>query len=296
MPLLHLLQENLERSTGRNSFALRRETMMISQSAPLFREKKLDPSGMPRQMGPSPSRRFTSYVLPTPVEAKSLGSRKADAEVSQQKQASHNLWHSSPLNQNNYEKLVANEKFSGPIILDAKQVLKVKNYNTKSSRLPPSLSDGFSSTQFDPNVAFDTRKVKRHSYSNPMTGKPWPKNPNLSSSGHITSAEYPLLFSRSILRTPQPPPPPPLSMSKLSSHFSPTFLSSPIINELHELPPPPAHLASKRLSNRMAHTGPLISKVRELPDANMPAMSSVTSTLTILPQTISRSYSIPSGG
>ncbi|KAL2547239.1 Uncharacterized protein Fot_16472 [Forsythia ovata] len=286
-------KENLERTTGQNSFALRKEAMMISQSAPLFREKKLDPAGRLSQMLPSPSRRFTSYVLPTPVEAKSLGSGKADAEVSQHKQVSHNMWHSSPLDQNKYEKQVANEKSSGPIILDAQQVLKESNNNTKSIRLPPSLTDGISSKQFDPNVAFDTRKVKRQAFSGPITGKPWPKNPNLSVSGHLISSEYPLPFSGSILRTPLPQP---MSMPKLSSHVSPTFLSSPIISELHELPRPPAHLASKRLSNHIAHSGPLVSKGRELPAANITAMSAATSTLPMPPQTISRSYSIPSGG
>ncbi|CAA3023975.1 uncharacterized protein At2g33490-like [Olea europaea subsp. europaea] len=279
-------KENLER-TGRNSFGFHRETKLTSQSAPIFREKKLDPAGMPRQMLPSPSRRFTSYVLPTPVEAKSLGSGKADFEDPQHKQVNNNLWYSSPLDQKKYEKVVANEKSSDSVLLDAQQVLTESNNNTKSSRLPPPLLDGFSSKQFDPNVAFDTRKVKRQAFSGPITGKPWPKNPNLSASGHIISSEYPLPFSGSILRAPLPQP---TSMPKLSSRVLPTFMSSPIISELHELPLPPAHLASKRLSNRIAHSGPLVSEGCELPTTSI-----AKSTLPMPSQTISRSYSIPSG-
>ncbi|CAI9756379.1 unnamed protein product [Fraxinus pennsylvanica] len=286
-------KENLERSTGQNSFGFLRETMIISQSAPIFREKKLDPAGRSRQMLPSPSHRFTSYVLPTPVEAKSLGSGKADFEDPKHKQVSHNLWHSSPLDQNKHERVVENEKSSGSILLDAQQVLTESNNNTKSSRLPPSLLDGFSSKQFDPNVAFDTRKVKRQAFSGPITGKPWPKNPNLSASGHIISSEYPLPFSGSILRTPLPQP---MSMPKLLSRVSPTFMSSPIISELHELPRPPAHLPSNRLSNHIAHSGPLVSKGHELPTASISATSVAKSTLPMPPQTIYHSYSISSGG
>ncbi|KAL2484417.1 Uncharacterized protein Adt_29173 [Abeliophyllum distichum] len=285
---LDAAKENLERNPSRNSVSFRREFKTISKSAPLLPEKKLDPAGRLSQMRPSPSHKFTSYVLPLPVETKDPGSRKSDAEAPQTRQASVNLWHSSPLVYSKYEKLVGNEKLSGPMILDSQSVLKESNINTRGSQLPPPLSDGRSSKLFDPSFASDTKKVKRQAFSGPLTGQPWP---NFSSSGPIMSSGYPA-FSGSLLHTPLPRP---TSTSKLSSCISPTFVSSPKISELHELPRPPAHLASKRPSNRIAHSGPLVSKGNELSVSNI-SMMSIEKSTPPMPQTISRSYSIPSGG
>ncbi|KAL3835735.1 hypothetical protein ACJIZ3_010471 [Penstemon smallii] len=274
-------------SPGRNSFSFRREIRAISKSAPLFPEKKLDST----QMRPSPSRKFTSYVLPTPDETKSPV-RKSDNEAPQTRQAAGNLWHSSPLDLNKYEKLQANEKFSGPIILDSKSVLKESNNNTKPTQLPPPLSQGLSFKQYDPSVASHAKKVKRQAFSGPLTGKPWPNNPGFSASGPIVSSGYPPPFSGSLLRTPLPRP---TSAPKLSARLSPTYVSSPKISELHELPRPPPHLASRRPSNRSTHSGPLMSKSNEMTAARVSA-STVASTLPTPPQVLPRSFSIPAGG
>ncbi|XP_022887677.1 uncharacterized protein At2g33490-like [Olea europaea var. sylvestris] len=285
------MEENLERNPGQNSFSFRREFKTISKSAPLLPEKKFDPAGRLSQLRPSPSHKFASYVLPTPVEIKDPGTRKSDAEAPQPRQARVNLWHSSPLVHNKYEKLVANEKLSGPMILDSESVLKESNINSRGSQLPPSFSDGRSSKQFDPSVASNTKKVKRQAFSGPLTGQPWPNYPNFWSSGPIMSSGYPP-FSGSLLRTPLPRP---TSTPKLSSCVSPSFVSSPKISELHELPLPPAHLTSKRPSNLVAHSGPLVSKGNELSVSNISMMSTAKSTPP-MPETISRSYSIPSEG
>ncbi|KAL2548201.1 putative protein-like [Forsythia ovata] len=74
------------------------------------------------------------------------------------------------------------------MILDSQSVLKESNINTRGSQLPPPLSDGRSSKVFDPSFAADTKKVKRHAFSGPLTGHPWP---NFSSSGPIMSFGYP---------------------------------------------------------------------------------------------------------
>ncbi|KAL3820319.1 hypothetical protein ACJIZ3_006224 [Penstemon smallii] len=244
-------------SPGRNSFSFRREIRAMSKSAPLFPEKNLDST----QMRPSPSCKFTSYVLPTPDETKSPV-RKSDNEAPQTRQAAGNLWHSSPLDLNKYEKLQANEKFSGPIILD-----------TKSTQLPPPLSQGLSFKQYDTSVASHAKKVKRQAFSGPLTGKPIPST------------------ILSLLWTPLPRP---TSAPKLSARLSPTYVSSPKISELHELPRPPPHLASRRPSNRSNHSGPLMSKSNEMTDARVSA-STVASTLPTPPQVLPRSFSIPAG-
>ncbi|KAG8365828.1 hypothetical protein BUALT_Bualt17G0012500 [Buddleja alternifolia] len=278
-------KENL-RSPGRNSFSFQREVRGISKSAPLFPGKKLDPAERLTKMRPSPSRKFTSYVLPTPDETKSPSSGKLYNEAPQTRQATLNLWHSSPLGQNKYEKLQANEKLSGSIILGTQSVLKESNNNTKASRLPLPLSEGHSFKQPDPSFASYAKKAKRQAFSGPLTEKPWPNNPNFSASGPIVSSAYPTPpFSGPLLRNPLPRP---KSTPKLSS---PPFVSSPKISELHELPRPPAHLTSRRPSNRSAHSGPIISKSYELSTAFAAA-----SRLPMPPQALPRSYSIPVGG
>lgn len=266
---------------------------MISKSAPLFPEKKLDSAERVKHLGSSASRKFTSYVLPTPDEAKSPVSGKLLNEVSQTRQTVFNLRHSSPLDQSKYEKLGANEKLSGPIILDMQSVLKESNNTTKATPLPPPLTEGLSLKQLDQNVASHAKKAKRQAFSGPLTGNPWPHNRNFTASGPIVSSAFPPPFSGSLLRTPLPHP---ASTPKLSSRVSPTFVSSPKISELHELPRPPAHLAARRPSNRGAHSGPLISQSHELSTACVSTTSTAASALTMTPQSLPRSYSIPAGG
>ncbi|CAA3016622.1 Hypothetical predicted protein [Olea europaea subsp. europaea] len=64
------MEVNLERNPGQISFSYGREFKTISKSAPLLPENKLNPAGRLSQLQPSPSYKFTSYVLPTPVETK----------------------------------------------------------------------------------------------------------------------------------------------------------------------------------------------------------------------------------
>ncbi|PIN23766.1 hypothetical protein CDL12_03509 [Handroanthus impetiginosus] len=244
------------------------------------------------QIGRSPSRKFASYVLPTPDETKNSYSGKLLNEFPQTRPAVPNLQHSSPLDQNKHEKVQSNEKLSGPIILDAQSVLKESN-NTKASPLPPPLSEGISFNRLDPNVASYAKKAKRQAFSGPLTGKPWPDNSNFTASGPIVSSAFPPPYSGSLLRTPLPRP---TSTPKLSSRVSPTFVSSPKISELHELPRPPAHLAAGRPSNRYAHSGPLISKTHDMSTAGVSVTSTAASTLPTPPQALPRSYSIPAGG
>ncbi|KAL6567924.1 hypothetical protein OROGR_001592 [Orobanche gracilis] len=271
-----------------NSFSFQRGVRAISKSAPLFPAKKLDSAVRITQLGPSPSRKFTSYVLPTPDETRSPGSGKLFNEAPQTKQTDLNLRHCSPLDQNMYEKLGISVKLSKPILLDTPSVLKESNNTAKPSSLPPPLSKTLSFKQLDPNLASYAKNVKRQAFSGPLTGKPWPNNPHVTAN---VSSAFLLPYSGSLLRTPLPRP---TSTPKLSSC---TFVSSPKISELHELPRPPSRTAARRPSNHGAHSGPLISKTHELSTSSiLTASVAAASALPVPPLTLSRSYSIPAGG
>ncbi|XP_073130122.1 uncharacterized protein At2g33490 isoform X2 [Henckelia pumila] len=282
----------LLQNPSRNSFSFQKEAKAISKSAPLFPAKKFDQVER-TQLRPSASRKFISYVLPTPDEAKSPASRKFDKEASQTREPTMNLRHSSPLDRNMYEKIGSREKLSGPIILDTHSVLKESNNNRKPSPLPPPLSEGLLFKQDDPSIASFAKKVKRQAFSGPLTDKPWTtSSPNFSASGPIASSRYPPLFSGSLLRTPFPRA---ASTPKLSSRNTSSFVSSPKISELHELPRPPSHLAPKRTADRITQSGPIMSKSYELSNARL-VTTSAASALPMPPLTLPRSYSIPAGG
>nr|GMD57837.1 uncharacterized protein At2g33490-like isoform X1 [Ipomoea batatas] len=284
-------KENLRRSIGGVSFAFRRENQASSKSAPLLAELKFDNTDRAMQMGSSPSYKIHSYVLPTPVEKESRVSFKPDTEAPQPRRISlskstENLWHSSPLDRNKYEKLGATDKVSEHTIFNSQSVLKESNNNSKSSRL---VSEGHSLPRLDPFSASDAKKLKRQAYSGPLTEKTWPNNPSFSTSGPMLSTGYPQRFSGSLLR-PQSSSTP--KFASLSS--SPPFMSSsPKISELHELPRPPSNLSSSPTppSNLVAHSGPLASKGPGLSPTNRTA-----STLPVPPTAFPRSYSIPTRG
>lgn len=287
----YLQLQEISRVPRQNSYSFQRGVRAVSKSAPLFPHMKFDSSDRTPQIGPSPSRKFTSYVLPTPDETKSPSSGKSFSEVPQTRQADFNLHHSSPVDPNKYEKLRATV-LSGPIILDTQSVLKESNSTPKPSLFPPKLSEAFSLNQPDPNIASYAKKAKRQAFSGPLTGKPWQNNPNFTSSGPISSSSLPPPFSGSLLRTTFPRP---TSTTKISSHGSP-IISSPKISELHELPRPPVHLASRKTSNRYGHSGPLLSKSHDLSTSRVSTSSVEASKLPIPPLGLSRSYSIPAGG
>ncbi|PSS26993.1 BAR domain protein [Actinidia chinensis var. chinensis] len=290
---------NLERNHGGDYFAIGKELKTTSQSAPLSAEKKFDPAERFRQMRPLSTRKSNSYVLPTPVEPKSPVAGP-DPVVSGTRQArlsgtALNYRHSSPLEQKRNEKILQNEKLSEPIVLSQPSVRRESNSNTTSACLPLPLTEDLSSRQHDRHTTSDNKKIKRRAFSGPLTSKEWSNKPGLSASSPIVSTVLPKLFSGPLLRTPMPPP----SSPKLSTSASPTYVSSPKIRELHELPRPPTNLASKyvgRPSNQIGYSGPLLSKDQEtIPAANKLA-TDVASPLPKPHLTISRSFSIPSMG
>jgi len=287
MNLLLCLQENLDK-LQRNLFSFRVRTG--SQSAPLFADNKPDASEKLRQMRPSLSRKFSSYVLPTPVDAKSSISSSSNNPKPSKVQANlseptKNLWHSSPLEQKKHEKDIGDE-FSGSIVRSAQSVLKESNSNTASTRLPLPLGDNLLSSNRD-YISAHSKKIKRHAFSGPLTSNPGPTQPVLVESVQLFSG--PLLPS-TILQ-------PRSSSPKVSPTASPTLMSSPKISELHELPRPPTSFPSNsRLLGLVGHSGPLVSRGQKVSSANNLVASSAASPLPMPPQAMARSFSIPSSG
>ncbi|KAL3347620.1 hypothetical protein AABB24_021341 [Solanum stoloniferum] len=284
-------KENLSKSHGGNSFSFFRD-VNSTKSAPLLSGRKPDPAEGAARMTSSLSNKFQPYVLPTPVEAKipeSVKSHNIDPQTKRTGQTTSVVqkWHSSPLDQFKYEKLVAGDKFSGPITVNTQSVPTESKNNASTGWLPPPLSEGLSSGQRD---LFNAKKVKRQAFSGPLTAKPWPKKPIVSSGSPIASSGYPLHFSLPFLHTSTPEP---SSTPKLSSRTS--LMSSPKISELHELPRPPAKVTSTRPLRPVTRSGPLVSKVQALSPTNKAAVSAAASTLPT-PPALPRSYSIPSRG
>ncbi|XP_052185728.1 uncharacterized protein At2g33490 [Diospyros lotus] len=265
------MEEKLDKNRGRDSVTSDRKLRASSQSEPLFADQKFDRPEKFRQLKPLSSRKFTSYVLPTPVQTKNSIFAGPDSQVSGTKRPTlsgdaFSYRHSSPLELNKYEKMLRNEKLSGPIILGHLSGLKENNNNISSTSLPPPLAEELKSRRHDKNAASDTKKIKRHAFSGPLTGKSWSNKPGLSAGSPIVSTG-PHLFSGPLLHTPMRQSSPP----KLSPSSSPTFVSSPKISELHELPRPPANLASKpsaKLPPQIGYSAPLVSKSQDNYAAN----------------------------
>jgi len=286
MNVLLCLQENLDK-LQRNLFSFRTRTG--SQSAPLFADNKLDASEKLRQMRPSLSRKFSSYVLPTPVGAKSSISSSSNnpkpSKVQENlSEPTKNLWHSSPLEQKKHEKDIGDE-FSGSTVRSAQSVLKESNTNTASTRLPLPLGDNLLSS--NDYISAHSKKIKRQAFSGPLTSNPGPTKPVLVDSVQLLSGP---LF-------PGPIPKPRSSSPKVSPTTSPTLMSSPKISELHELPRPPTSFPSNsRLLGLVGHSGPLVPRGQKVSSANNLVASSAASPLPMPPQAMARSFSIPSSG
>ncbi|KAG4170319.1 hypothetical protein ERO13_A12G140600v2 [Gossypium hirsutum] len=272
--MVEAAKENLEKAR-RHSFSFRGEIRTSSQSAPLLSENKSDPY---EKIQPLSARKFSSYVLPTPVATESsigLGNLAPQSSKASLNEQSNNSWHSSPFEHKKHEMILGDEKFCGSAIINAQSFLRESNSPASSTRLPPRVS---------PTAAY-SKKIKRQSFSGPLTSKPWPTK--------TVSVEQPQLFSGSILRNPMPQR---SASPKASPSASPTFISSPKISELHELPRPPASPAAKssRPLGFVGYSGPLMPTGHGLSATNQLVMSRAASPLPQPPQVVTRSFSIPS--
>jgi hypothetical protein len=160
-------------------------------------------------------------------ESKKLHAYVLPTPAERRHTATADMYHSSPLEHKRYDKI-----YSGPI-LSTPQPHPASSLLRSTSRLPNPLQEGFSSPLL--GGGSDSKKIKRYAFSGPLT-------PSWRASGAIQQQQQ-HIFSGSLLRTPLPTP-------QKSS-----FVSSPKISELHELPrpPPPAHVL-------VAHSAPLTAR------------------------------------
>ncbi|XP_057949654.1 uncharacterized protein At2g33490-like isoform X2 [Malania oleifera] len=269
----NLREEKLVKSQG-DVFLFSKELKVGSQSAPLIAEKKLDLAERMGQMRSS-SRKFHTYVLPTPIDPKN--SVPSGSGNSVPRKSGHNLSHSSPLEPKKLEKIFGEKKLSGSPIANASSILRESNNNIPSTQLPPPSVDGFSLPQLNPCVTSYSEKFKRQAFSGPLMRSTKSFSPADSPLGSIEQHQ---LFSGPILRNPA----------------SPSFVSSPRISELHELPRPPANFnKSERSSGFVGHSAPLVHRHQVLSTANEFVVSNAASPLPTPPQILPRCFSIPSG-
>ncbi|XP_004492994.1 uncharacterized protein At2g33490-like isoform X2 [Cicer arietinum] len=269
--------ETAETSLDKNhgDFKVSNRDRRVSFSAPIYAEKKFDPAEKVRQLLSSSAAKPNAYVLPTPVdikEAKTSSAPRLSASGS-----SHDLWHSSPLDDKKNGKDFVDGKLSEPAVPRAHSILKESNSDTTSTQLPRPSTEGQSLPQVDIFNVSDTKKIKRQAFSGPLTNKPLSVKP--------ISGGFP--------RMPIPQP----SSPKASPGASPPLVSSPRISELHELPRPPGNQTSKATKSfRVGHSAPLVSRNPEHPATNKfpPVVSSSASPLPTPPIIVSRSFSIPS--
>ncbi|CAN6833222.1 unnamed protein product [Brassica oleracea] len=265
-------QQKHEEGNYRKSYSFRRDVRIESQSAPLFFENRttLPSSDKLLRMRSSLTRKFSTYALPTPAETtrrpSSITSLRNNnmASSNPAKAITKQIWHSSPLDVRGPAKLS-----SRPMATLKEQVLRESNKNI-SSRLPPPLSDGLMYSRIG--------TLKRRSFSGPITSRPLPNKP-------LSSA--PRLYSGPIPRNPVSKLP---KVSSSSPTASPTFVSTPKISELHELPRPPPPSSYAKSSRAFGYSAPLVSKSQLL---SKPLISSSPSPLPTPPTAIVRSFSIP---
>ncbi|KAF3558305.1 hypothetical protein F2Q69_00011372 [Brassica cretica] len=265
-------QQKHEEGNYRKSYSFRRDVRIESQSAPLFFENRttLPSSDKLLRMRSSLTRKFSTYALPTPAETtrspSSITSLRNNnmASSNPAKAITKQIWHSSPLDVRGPAKLSCR-----PMATLKEQVLRESNKNI-SSRLPPPLSDGLMYSRIG--------TLKRRSFSGPITSRPLPNKP-------LSSA--PRLYSGPIPRNPVSKLP---KVSSSSPTASPTFVSTPKISELHELPRPPPPSSYAKSSRAFGYSAPLVSKSQLL---SKPLISSSPSPLPTPPTAIIRSFSIP---
>ncbi|CAI9752573.1 unnamed protein product [Fraxinus pennsylvanica] len=173
--------------------------------------------------------------------------------------------------------------------------IKERANNRHSLPLPRPLTEGGTAPKSDIQSGSNAREIERHAFSSSLASKSSSNKPILSTSGPIGSSELPQSVSGLLSRVPVSQ----LSLSVNVSHGA-SYVSSPRISELHELPRPPDSLGSKPMfsAGALGHSAPPVNRNREASPTNRnPLPSSKEGSSLPLPQlTVPRSLSIPSSG
>ncbi|KAG0462753.1 hypothetical protein HPP92_021229 [Vanilla planifolia] len=243
-----------------------RSTSLSSQSAPISALNKFDFSKKVKEESP-PSKKFHTYVLPTPLDVKSPTSSSTSISLSSAQLETNNhfptqLWHSSPLVPHNLTELRDKNMLSPP-------------QPSNESILPLKLHT--SST-------FDAKKITRHAFSGPITRNSPPRNSFFTPFAAFSSANQ-HKYSKASQTS---------FSTVLPSTTSPST-SSPRISELHELPRPPSSSAPLNDPiNLVVYSAPLSTKGQETRTSGQvsPISSQTASPLPPPPPTVLRSFSI----
>ncbi|KAF8694965.1 hypothetical protein HU200_038075 [Digitaria exilis] len=260
---------------------------IVSQSAPLFPEKKLETEERIKDLRRSATRKLNTYVLPTPNDV------RATSQIISGNPTSGPFDNRGPLPSPPHPSAdmgdLRDNKLPSPTRLsNAQSVLKESNTNTAETRKTFPVGDMALPGYYDLKPS-DNKKVKRGSFSGPIASRPRSTEniDVLSAAPRHSSAHQPIHV-------------------RVSPSNSPPTMSSPKIKELHELPRPPINMSKNTaLPSLVAHSAPLVpNSASLLPKVNdhFRARQTPTSTASPLPTpptppgAIVRSFSIPSRG
>lgn len=275
-----------------------RRSMVGSKSAPIIPSTYGKSDGIEKVPDVQPSmatqRNLPTYALPIPVGAKSgnitglinsaIGTRPVVGSG-----AVSSSWHTSnDLNLRESGEISRSGHLLRFSHISRAQPLPEEPHSTNSVHPP---------LRFDTPVASDSKRIKRHAYSGPLTGKTWSSRPILQGSGPLVSRQVePSFKSGPMARSSISHP---FGSSKISPSVSPPNLSPPHTNKFYELPKPPNDSTKPpRLSNIIAHSAPLVAKKNQehlIVQKPGQATSKPASPLPPPPPgLVTRSFSIPS--
>ncbi|KAG2636089.1 uncharacterized protein At2g33490-like isoform X2 [Panicum virgatum] len=257
---------------------------IVSQSAPLFPEKKLETEDKIKDLRRSAMRKLNTYVLPTPNDVRAT-SQIVSGNPTSGPLDSRGAFPSPPHPSAEMGDLRDNKLPSPARLSNAQSVLKESNINTAETRKLLPVGDMALPGYHDLKTS-DNKKVKRGSFSGPIASRPRSTEniDVLSAAPRHSSAHQPIHV-------------------RVSPGNSPPPISSPKIKELHELPRPPVN-SSKHTAfpSLVAHSAPLVpnsaSLVPKVQDHFRARQTppSTASPLPTPPGPIARSFSIPSRG
>jgi hypothetical protein len=283
----HIEQDFFNRTKEEYSSIPRERQRIVSQSAPLFPEKKLETEEKIKDLRRSATRKLNTYVLPTPNDVRAT-SQMVPGNPTSGPLDSRGAFPSPPHPSAELGDLRDNKLPSPARLSNAQSVLKESNTNTAETRKILPLGDMALPGYYDLKTS-DNKKVKRGSFSGPIASRPRSTEniDVLSAAPRHSSAHQPIHV-------------------RVSPSNSPPPISSPKIKELHELPRPPVNTSKHTaFSSLVAHSAPLVpnsaSLVPKVQDhfrarQTPPSTASPLPTPPTPPGPIARSFSIPSRG
>ncbi|XP_064967173.1 uncharacterized protein At2g33490-like isoform X1 [Musa acuminata AAA Group] len=285
------MEDDVDRCES-DSSPFNKDVRAVSLSAPLFSDRNPKSSETTSQMQPLSTERFYTYALPTPVNVKSSTSTGPTNSISASGVENKGvcptqLWHSSPLQPNFLGNNYRDVELPSPTSLPIKQsVFKESKTVGSPIRMPSACTEGGMSQLITSNTS-DSKKIGRQVFSGPLTSTPLPSKPASFTNNSMSSVEH---------LAGVPAKPTSITTPKLSV---PPPVTSPRINELHELPRPPIgcrkHLGS---FNLIGHSAPLVPRGQGVNaiSKQVPISSCIATPLPEPPGVMVRSFSIPSNG